>query len=115
MKHVLAITLLLVMLLLVTIGFAGTEQTWNGQISDTVCALQHPNPARGAKDQALRHQCTMLCISNGASYTFITDGKVYGISNQEQPDLEKYAGADVKVTGTMKGDTIIISKIEQTF
>ena len=37
--------------------------------------------------------------------------KVYSIANQDAAGLAKYAGDSVKVTGTMDGDTITVTKI----
>ena len=37
-------------------------------------------------------------------------GKVYQLSDQKKP--EQFAGEKVKVTGTLKGDTINVTSIE---
>jgi hypothetical protein len=79
--------------------------SWNGTISDSMCGASHgSNPAK---------QCTLGCVKKGAKFVLVSDGKVYSISNQTAPGLEKYAGENVKVTGKMKGDSIMVSKIDK--
>jgi hypothetical protein len=91
----------------------GAEQSWIGQISDSVCAQKHPEgESSGQKGAALRKQCIEVCIRNHASYVIVSNNKVYDVENQGEPNLVKYAGEDVKVTGTLNGTTITISKIE---
>jgi hypothetical protein len=55
--------------------------------------------------------CTLACIAAGGKYVFVSDGKVYNIANQKLAALKQRAGSTVTVTGTMKGDTITVSKI----
>jgi hypothetical protein len=42
----------------------------------------------------------------------LASGKVYQLSDQKKP--EEFAGQKVKVTGTLKGDTISVTAIEPT-
>jgi len=42
---------------------------------------------------------------------FVTEGKVYGISNQDFKSLEMNAGEMVSLTGELNGDTITVAKI----
>lgn len=79
--------------------------SWTGTISDSMCGASHGStPAK---------QCTLGCVKKGAKYVVVVGDKVYGISNQDAPGLMKYAGENVKVTGTMKGDTIMVKKISK--
>jgi len=49
--------------------------------------------------------CTLECVKGGAKYILVDpSGKIYQLSDQKQPGA--VAGAKVKVTGTLKGDTI---------
>lgn len=85
------------------VGLLGADQSWTGTISDSMCGASHGStPAK---------QCTTGCVKKGAKYVIVVGDKVYGISNQTAPGLAKYAGDSVKVTGTMSGDTITVSKI----
>jgi hypothetical protein len=102
--------------LVAAMGFAAQEprQTWNGQVTDTVCS-KHPTPDRtGPRGVAARKQCTLTCVKNHADFALLINEKLYEVSNAKdlQPVLQKYAGEDVKITGVMNGTTITASKIE---
>ena len=82
----------------------GTTKTFVGSIGDSMCGAKHMMPG-SAKD------CTLECVKGGAKYILIDPaGKVYQLSDQKKP--EQFAGSEVKVTGTLKGDTITVSSIE---
>ena len=86
------------------------EETWTGQISDTLCAASHKAMAEqvGYTDR----QCTIECVKSGGKYILVTEGKVLQITNQDFAALEDHAAHTVKVTGEKKADAIVISKIE---
>lgn len=44
---------------------------------------------------------------------FVSDGKVLAIANQDFKGLAQQAGAAVKLTGDLKGDTVTVSKLER--
>lgn len=86
-------------------GLLGADQSWTGTISDSMCGASHGStPAK---------QCTLGCVKKGAKYVVVVGDKVYSISNQNAPNLMKYAGENVKVTGTMNGDTITVKRISK--
>jgi hypothetical protein len=86
--------------------------SWKGKISDSMCKATHADGEHGTKKMTDR-QCVEKCINGGANYVFVGDGdKVYPIANQKFAGLKAHAGHDVTVTGTMKGDTLTITKIE---
>jgi hypothetical protein len=84
-----------------TMGLLGAD--WTGTISDSMCGASH-----GSTPAA---QCTAACVKKGAKYVIVVGDKVYGIANQDAKGLAKYAGANVKVTGKIDGDTITVAKI----
>ncbi len=90
-------------------GLFGADMTMTGTISDSMCGASHPTEEHGKPMTA--KQCTLGCIKQGAKYVLVSEGKVYKISNQNAKDLMKYAGDNVKVTGSMSGDTITVTKI----
>ena len=105
------ITYLCVALLLgASLSFAGTvkagTKTFAGNISDSMCGLKHMMPGKNDKE------CTVECIKAGSKYVLadLASGKVYQLSEQKKP--EEFAGQKVKVTGTLKGDTISVTAIE---
>lgn len=82
-------------------------ETWTGTISDAMCGKSHgANGGTMAKD----HDCTISCAKNG-SYVFVVGDKIFKLADQKMPDLERHAGHRVEIAGTMKGDTITVSKV----
>ena len=82
-----------------------------GQISDSGCGLSHAKMLAEHKDLKTDRDCTLGCIKAGGKYVFVSEGKVYNISNQKLAGLEQHAGETVELTGTMKGDTITVTKV----
>ena len=87
------------------------QQSWTGTISDSMCKAKHEEAAEGQGKMADR-DCTLSCVKGGSKFVLLVDGKVYQIANQSLPDLEKYAGAKVTVTGDLKGDSVTVAKIQ---
>lgn len=88
------------------------EQTWKGQITDSLCGAKHEEAAEGQGKMPDR-DCTLACVRGGSKFALLVDGKkLYQISNQDLADLRTHAGHEVRVTGELKGETITVSKIE---
>jgi type 1 fimbria pilin len=105
------ITFLCVALLLGgSLSFAATvkagTKTFVGNISDSMCGLKHMMPGKSDKE------CTLECVKAGSKYVLadLAGGKVYQLSDQKKP--EEFAGQKVKITGSLKGDTINLTSIE---
>lgn len=96
-------------LVMAGLGFASPKaagpKTFIGDISDSMCGLKHMMPGG---DKA----CTEECVKGGAKYVLADQAhkKVYQLSDQGK--AKDFAGAKVKVTGTVKGDTIEVSSID---
>jgi len=90
---------------------SASAATWTGQISDSACGMSHAKMMTEHKALKTDRDCTLACIAAGGKYVLVSDGKVYNISNQKLAALKQRAGSTVTVTGTMKGDTITVSKI----
>jgi hypothetical protein len=90
------------------VGSAGAPQNWTGTISDNRCGGDHG----GEVDE---HECTLRCVKTGDKFVLVTDygKKVWPIANQDFAALPDRAGQTVKVTGELKGDAIVISKLEK--
>ncbi|HEV2489602.1 MAG TPA: DUF5818 domain-containing protein [Candidatus Acidoferrales bacterium] len=75
-----------------------------GKISDDMCGLKH---TMGGSDK----ECTESCVKGGSKYVLADEKNqmVYQLSDQEKP--KAFAGEEVKVTGTLKGDTITVTSI----
>ena len=78
-------------------------QTWTGWISTSMCGMAH-----------MDNKCVQNCVKAGEKYVFVSKGKVSAIQNQDFADLDKHAGHNIKLTGTLStdGKTITVSKIE---
>ena len=74
-----------------------TEHAYYGDISDSNCGAHH-------KMAGNEHACTIGCVKHGAKYVFVTGGKPLVVENQNLPDLEKFAGEHVRITGTRSAD-----------
>ena len=98
------------LLLAGSLSFAGSAKAatkaFIGNISDSMCGLKHMMPGKNDKD------CTLECVKAGSKYVLadVANGKVYQLNDQKKP--EEFAGQKVKVTGTLKGDTISVTAIE---
>jgi hypothetical protein len=84
--------------------------TMAGAISDSMCGASHAKMTAGHPNMTDK-ACAAACVKAGAKYIFVSDGKVYQIANQNQPDLAKAAGDKVSVTGDVNGETITVSKV----
>lgn len=89
-------------------GAANTTMT--GMISDSMCGVSHAKMTSSHKGMTDR-DCALACVKAGAKYVFVSNGKVYDISNQNEAGLSKYAGENAKVTADFSGSTITVSKI----
>ena len=84
------------------------EQKWTGNISDSMCGKSHgANGGTMQKD----HDCTLKCVKGGSTYVFVVGDKIYKLADQKMAALEQHAGHRVEITGTIKNDTITVSKV----
>jgi len=90
----------------------GTEKTWTGQISDSMCGRSHKSAIEHAGKKMSDHDCVLACVENGSKFVFVSGGKIYNIENQDLPELKEHAGHTVKLTGEMTGGAVKVSKIE---
>ena len=88
----------------------GASQTLTGQITDSMCGTNHASMGEMGKNAKT---CTAGCVKASAKYAFVSNGKVYGIPNQNFGSLAANAGGTVEVTGDVDkdGKNITISKI----
>jgi hypothetical protein len=88
---------------------APAKQTFTGVITDEMCAGGgHAAMRMGPTDA----ECTIACVqSHGVAYVLLSGKTVYNLSNQQLP--ERFAGAKVRVTGTLdvKTKTIAVASI----
>jgi hypothetical protein len=109
MKHLFAAAIATAVLIW-TVPATAAQGTWTGTISDSLCGLSHAAMTEhGTK--GTDKQCTTLCVTKGAKYVFVTDGKVLMIANQDLKDLKTFAGDRVTATGDLNRDTVRITKL----
>jgi hypothetical protein len=99
--------------LLSVAGAFSAQQTWTGQITDSMCGKDHSMMQHGGKKVSAR-ECTLACVKDGSKYAFVSNGTVYEIQNQDLKDLATHAGHTVKLTGEMStdGKALKVDKIE---
>jgi hypothetical protein len=97
------ITLLLFAVLVFgSLSFAAS-QTVTGVVSDAHCGLKHGTAGDG--------KCVEHCVSGGATYVLVSDGKVYQLDGQDK--FKGLGGKSVTVTGTVKGDAIAVESVKE--
>lgn len=90
----------------VLIVLAAKPQTFTGEVSDSMCGAKHMMDNKA--------ECTRTCVSKGSNYALVVGDKVYTLSTTDKAalgELNSLAGAQAKVTGTVNGDAIEVSKV----
>lgn len=87
-------------------SFVAPAATLTGWISDATCG------AGNASSKPEARNCAESCIKGGAAPVFVTenDGKVYKIADTSK--VKDHLKGKVKVTGTVKGESLTISEIQ---
>jgi len=95
---------LVLVLLVASVAFAGDAKTVNGWISDSKCGAKGANAGAEA--------CTKKCIAAGALPVVVTDGD-QKVLNVDNPDaLKDHYGHHVAVTGHIDGDKIHVDSVK---
>jgi hypothetical protein len=81
------------------------DQSWLGKI-DCDCGVSPAGVKPGAAE------CADACAKGAAKYVFIARGKTYQIANPEFPGLADNSGSLAKVTGTLSGDALTVTRID---
>ena len=98
-------------LLTIGIGMAFTStgpQHMKGYIDDSMCASSKTPMCT----PETRVKCATKCIANGASAVFVSDDKVYKISNQK--DVMDFIGKNVNIDANVNNDTVEVTKISES-
>jgi Protein of unknown function (DUF5818) len=100
-----SVLLVLALVLSASLLYAADE-TWTGVISDSHCNAMHAKASKAAET------CVEKCIKGGNSYVFVNgaDSKVFKLDPADK--AKGHGGHEVKVTGTVEGDTIHVKSIE---
>jgi hypothetical protein len=85
---------------------AAGKQTFTGEVSDAMCGKQHM--------EGTPADCTRACVAKGSKYALVVGDKVYTLDTSDKAalaTLDKQAGKNAAVTGTLEGDTITVSSV----
>jgi hypothetical protein len=58
--------------------------------------------------------CTRACVGKGSKFALVSGDKVYTLDASDKAalaTLDKLAGSNAKITGTLNGDTIQVSSV----
>jgi hypothetical protein len=95
----------------VSAGLQARAETWKGTISDSMCGKKHSAAEHGGTGSDHR-ACVEKCVKGGEEYVLVSEGKVMKIANQSFEGLKAHAAHEVTVTGEIKDNAIVVSKIE---
>jgi hypothetical protein len=85
---------------------AGSKQTFTGEVGDAMCGRQHM--------EGTPAECTRACVSKGSKYALVVGEKIYILDTADKTalaTLDKQAGKNATVTGTLDGDTITVISV----
>lgn len=93
-------------------GLAAKSKTFTGYVSDDGCGLDHSKMEEMGGMGKDDKMCTLKCVEKGGKFVLADKSakKVYKLDDQTKP--KEFAGAKVKVTGHLEGDTIHVEAIE---
>lgn len=80
------------------------EGSWTGVVSDEHCGAKHSKASEAAAG------CVAKCVSGGAKYVLVSEGKVYKVEPQDK--FSSFAGKSVKVSGKEDSGTITAASVE---
>jgi hypothetical protein len=74
-----------------------------GIVGDTMCGNAHTNgPAK---------QCTLQCLQNKANeWALVVGQRIYTLQGKVA-DLPKFAGSQAKVTGILRGESLMVTAV----
>ena len=85
-----------------SLSFAGGK-TITGVVSDSHCGAKHSTAGNA--------ECIEHCVSGGATYILVSNGKVYQLDAQDK--FKGLGGKEVTVTGKLKGDSITVTSVAE--
>jgi hypothetical protein len=74
-----------------------------GIVGDTLCGNAHTN--------GLAKQCTLQCLRNKANeWALVVGQRIYTLQGKVA-DLPKFAGSQAKVTGILRGESLMVTSV----
>ena len=87
-------------------AFAAKAETFTGEVGDAMCGRQHM--------EGTPADCTRACVAKGSKFALVVGEKIYILDTTDKTalaTLDKQAGKNATVTGTLEGDTIDVSSV----
>jgi hypothetical protein len=87
-------------------AFAAGKQTFTGEVGDAMCGRQHMGGTAA--------DCTRTCVGKGSKFALVVGDKTYILDTADKTALaalDKQAGKNATVTGTLDGDTITVTAV----
>lgn len=87
-------------------ALAGHKQTFTGEVGDAMCGRKHM--------EGTPADCTRTCVSHGSKFALVVGEKIYILDTTDKAalaTLDKLAGKNATVTGTLDGDAIEVSSV----
>jgi hypothetical protein len=78
-----------------------------GYISDSHCGAAHNAPSEA------NTKCIDVCLKKGSDPVLVSNGKVMTFDADSKEKAKSFAGQNVKIDGTMDGDTVKINSIDK--
>lgn len=91
-------------LLLANPAHAAGKQTLTGEVGDAMCGKKHM--------EGTPAECTHTCVSHGSKYALVVGDKIYTLETSDKAVLsvlDQQAGKNATVTGTVTGDSVVVS------
>jgi hypothetical protein len=88
-------------------GLVARVQTFTGEVGDSMCGKNHMEGQSAA-------DCTRTCVAHGSNFALIVGDKVYTLQTTDKgalATLDKQAGKNATVTGTLDGNTIDVRSV----
>jgi hypothetical protein len=85
-------------------ALASGKQTLTGEVGDAMCGKKHM--------EGSAEECTRTCVTHGSKYALVVGDKIYTIESTDKAVLavlDKQAGKNATVTGTVNGNSIEVS------
>lgn len=89
-------------------SFSAFADELTGYISDSHCGAKH-NKVSDANTKCVSD----MCIKGGADPVLVKDGKVWKFDADSKEKAKAFAGQEVKIDGTLDGDTVKITSIDK--
>ncbi len=87
-------------------ALAAGKQTFTGEVGDAMCGRKHM--------EGTAADCTRTCVGKGSKFALVVGEKIYILDTTDKTalaTLDKQAGKNATVTGTLEGDTITVSSV----